>query len=339
MTGNLNILAQTTTMPTVAPEPGTFWLPPQASSTAPEVDAVFYFILWVSVFFFALICVLMVWFAVRYRRATPGQPAASRVTHNTPLEITWTAIPLVLVVVMFWMAFTAYMNAFKPPANSMDIRVLAYKWAWLFTYPNGHTDNELHVPVDKPVRLILESNDVIHSLYIPAFRIKRDAVPGRYNKVWFEANKPGDYLLLCAEYCGTQHSDMLARVVVHKSGRFEQWLEDASDPFKTRTMAEVGALLVTKRCASCHSSDGTAMPGGGPSFKGIYEHDAKLADGSTVLVDDNYIRESILYPARKIVAGYGNIMPSFKGQLDDREITAIVEYIKSLSEKDESPSN
>ncbi|MEW6198762.1 MAG: cytochrome c oxidase subunit II [Planctomycetota bacterium] len=324
-----NLLLGQAELPPVAPGAGTTWLPPQASTAAPHTDAVFYFIFWVSVFFFTLIVALMVYFVLRYRQRKAGQAAVGGVTHHTGLEITWSAVPLVLVVAMFYMGFRGFMDIVNPPRDALDIRVLGQKWVWTFTYPNGHSDNELHVPVDTPVRLILESNDVIHSLYIPAFRIKKDAVPGRYNKAWFEAKKPGEYLLLCAEYCGTKHSDMLARVVVHEPGKYEQWLAEAADPFRTRTLAEVGALLHMKRCGGCHSVDGSANIG--PSFKGIYEHEVKLADGTTVTADDNYIRESILYPQAKIVAGYGKEMPSFKGLLKDKEITAIVEYIKELS--------
>lgn len=330
MTGTaLDILAQQQSFPPVAPEPGDFWMPPQASSAAPETDQVFYFIYLVSLFFFVLIVVLMVYFVLRYRRRVEGERARSQITHNTALELTWTAIPLVLVVAMFYMGFRGFMNMMNPPSGAMDVYVTGMKWAWSFQYPNGHVDNELHLPVDTPVRLILQSSDVIHSFFIPAFRIKRDAVPGRYNKVWFKPNRSGEYLALCTEYCGTQHSDMLARVVVHEPGMYERWLAEASDPFRTRTLGEVGALLHVKRCAGCHSVDGSANIG--PSFKGLYNRSAKFTDGSSAVSDENYIRESIIYPQRKIVAGYDPVMPTFKGQLKDNEITAIIEYIKELS--------
>lgn len=327
-----NILAQTPTkLPPIAPEPGSAWMPPQASTLAPQSDAVFYFIYWVAVFFFVLIVALMLLFVLRYRQRVAGAPAPAGATHNTALELTWSSIPLVLVVLMFYFGFRGFMNLANPPAGAMDVRVLGQKWSWAFTYPNGHVDTELHVPVSTPVRLILESQDVIHSFFIPAFRIKKDAVPGRYNKLWFEATKPGEYLALCAEYCGTSHSDMLARVVVHPPGMFEQWMAEAADPFRTKTPVQVGADLVVKRCATCHSIDGSA--GTGPTFKDVYEHEVRLKDGSTVVVDDNYIRESILYPQAKIVAGFDPVMPTFKGQLTDRQITAIIEYIAELSGK------
>jgi cytochrome c oxidase subunit 2 len=317
-------------MPSIAPESGSFWMPPEAAAGAGYSDTVFYFIYWVSVFFFVLIVTLMVYFVIRYRRRAEGQPAVGGASHNTTLELTWSIIPLVLVVVMFYMGFRGFMDLINPPADALEIQVLAQKWSWNFTYPNGHDDAELHVPVDRNVRLTLTSNDVIHSLYIPAFRIKRDAVPGRYNHVWFRATKPGEYLALCAEYCGTSHSDMLARVHVQDPADYAKWLLEASDPFREHSFAEVGRMLVTRKCGSCHSVDGRA--GVGPTFKGVFGHDVKLQDGSTVLADENYIRDSIFYPARQLVAGYSPVMPTFRGQIKDREITAIIEYLKELGE-------
>ncbi len=322
-------LAQTT-LPAIAPEGGTLWLPPAASTAAPATDAVFYFIYWVSVFFFVLIVGLMVYFVFRYRQRVAGTLAPGQVSHNTALEITWTGIPLVLVGIMFYMSFRGFMDLMNPPKGAMDIHVLGQKWTWSFTYPNGHVDTELHAPVDTPVRLILASNDVIHSLFIPAFRLKKDAVPGRYNYLWFRATKTGEYLALCSEFCGTQHSNMLARVVVHEPGMYERWLAEVSDPFRTHSLSEVGQMLVTQRCRGCHSVDGSANVG--PTFKRAYGHDVPLADGRSVVADDNYIRESIFEPRAKIVRGFEPVMPTFKGQLKDKEITAIIEYLKQLGE-------
>jgi cytochrome c oxidase subunit II len=328
----LNLLAQAQNkLPPVAPGPGSTWMPPEASTAAVNADAAFYFIYWVSAFFFVLIVCLMLLFVLRYRQRVAGAPATGTVNHHNMLELTWSGIPLILVVVMFYMGFRGFMNLSQAPANAMDVRVLGQKWSWAFTYPNGHVDTELHVPLDVPVRLILESQDVIHSFFIPAFRIKRDAVPGRYNKIWFQATQTGEYLALCAEYCGTGHSDMLARVVVHEPGQFEKWMAEAADPFRTKTPAQVGADIVVRRCATCHSIDGRA--GTGPTFKGIYEQNVKLKDGTTVLIDDDYIRESVLYPQAKIVAGFEPVMPTFRGQLSDRQITAVIEYIQELSGK------
>lgn len=321
----------TADLPPVAPGKGTFWKPMDASTFAPAVDTTFYFIYWVSVFFFVLITVLLVYFVIRYRRRAEGEPTSGAATHNTALEITWSAIPLVLVVVMFYLGFKGYIDVLTPPANALDVYVTGQKWSWSFTYPNGVTDTELHVPVGTPVRLILQSSDVIHSFYVPAFRIKRDAVPGRYNKIWFEATQPGEYLALCAEYCGTSHSDMLTRVVVHPPGMFEKWMTEAMDVTKGGTVAPavVGRQLVARRCASCHSVDGKANVG--PTFQGLWNREIPLKTGPPLVADENYIRESILYPMAKIHAGYDPVMPTFKGQLKDNEITAIIEYIKEIS--------
>jgi cytochrome c oxidase subunit 2 len=195
----------------VLPQPrGGFWLPEQASDAASGVDNLFSFIFWISLFFFALIVILMLVFVVRYRRREGVEPEPSP-SHNTALEVTWTVIPLLLVMVIFAWGFKVYIDMRTPPANSYEVQVTGQKWKWLFTYPTGHVDEELHVPVDQPVRLVMTSEDVIHSFYVPAFRIKQDVVPGRYSKVWFRATKVGTYQIFCAEYCGTGHSDMLAR--------------------------------------------------------------------------------------------------------------------------------
>ncbi len=319
-----------TSLPTIAPGKGTFWLPPEASTVAPHTDAVFYFIYWVSVFFFILIAGLLVYFVIRYRQRTAGQRAAGTATGHTALEITWTGIPVVLVGIMFYMGFRGFMDLVNPPADAKTIYVLGQKWSWNFTYPNGHNDAELHVPVGVPVRLVLTSNDVIHSFYVPAFRIKKDALPGRYTTAWFNATRTGEFAALCTQYCGTGHSDMITRVVVHEPGMYEKWLEEASDPFKTRTLAEVGQMLYTRRCSSCHSTDGTRRTG--PSFQGLFNRTVTFTDGSTATADENYIHDRIVEPHRKVVAGYDPVMPTFRGQLRDREITAIIEYIKQWSQ-------
>jgi len=309
---------------------GTFWLPPPRSTTAEVVDSLFYFIFAVSAFFFILIVALMILFVILYRRR-PGVEPQGTTHHNTALELIWTIIPLAIVMVIFYWGFTAYMDMRTSPRESYEIRVVGQKWSWLFKYPNGYVDSELHVPVAKPVRLIMTSEDVIHSLFIPAFRVKMDLVPGRYTQTWFHAVEPGSYDLYCAEYCGTGHSDMLSKVVVHEPGTFETWLENAGNLLATMTPVEAGETLYRRRgCGQCHSTDGTARAGGGPTFQGIYGQTHQMTDGSRVEVEDNYIRESILEPQAKIRAGYEPIMPTYKGQLSDEEITAIIEFIKSL---------
>ncbi len=310
-------------------EKGSFWMPPQISTVAHSVDSLFNFILGLSVFFFVLIVAVMLFFVIRYRRRE-GFDAADSASHNTALELTWTIIPLILVVVIFFFGFRGYLDMATPPSNAYEILVDGQKWNWSFTYPNGYVDENLHVPVDRPVRLVMTSADVIHSLYVPAFRIKMDVVPGRYSKAWFEATEPGEYQLFCAEYCGTSHSDMLAMVVVHPAGEFETWLEKASNFLETMTPVEAGQKLFSVRgCMQCHSVDGTAKTG--PTMSGVFGRTEALADGGSVVVDENYIRESILEPMARVVAGYEPVMPTYQGRLKDAEITAIIEYLKSLS--------
>ncbi len=307
---------------------GGFWLPEQASAGAPGVDRLFSFIFWVSLFFFALIVILMVVFVVRYRGREGVEPEPSP-SHNMALEVTWTGIPLLLVMVIFAWGFKVFLDTNTPPANSYEVQVTGQKWKWLFTYPSGHVDETLHVPVDQPVRLVMSSEDVIHSFYVPAFRIKRDVVPGRYSKLWFKATKVGEFQVFCAEYCGTGHSDMLAKVVVHEPGGFEKWMDQAANLFKTMTPVQVGERLYRVRgCAQCHTVDGKASVG--PTFQGVFGHEQALKSGDRVMADENYVRESILEPQAKIVAGFEPVMPTFKGKLSDREISAVIEYLKTL---------
>jgi len=279
---------------------------------------------------FLLIMTLLIVFVLRYR-GRKGRDIEKAVCHSTALELTWSIIPTIVVFVMFYLGFRGYINMATSPPNAYEINVTAYKWGWAFMYPNGYVDQNLHVPKDRPVRLVLSSQDVIHSLFIPNFRIKRDCVPGRYNKMWFQATQEGEFPLYCAEYCGTKHSDMFAKVIVEDATRFASWLEKAGAWVENMPPVEAGAKLYSVRgCAQCHTLDGTVRIG--PSFKNIFGHEQVLKDASRVAVDENYIRDSLLYPGNKIVAGFDNVMPTYKGRLKDIEITALVEYIKSLSE-------
>jgi len=308
---------------------GSFWLPPPGSTTAAAVDDLFYFIFYVSAFFFALIVTLMVVFVFRYRRR-PGVEAGEAPSHNTLLEITWSVIPLAIVIFIFYRGFVSYMDIRTSPPEAYEIHVIGMKWQWIFKYPNGHVENnELHVPVDEPVRLIMTSEDVIHSLFIPRFRVKMDLVPGRYTRTWFRAIEPGEYDLWCAEYCGTQHSDMVASVIVHEPGQFEPWLEEAADFLQRMKPEEAGKELHRRRgCAQCHSTDGTALVG--PSFQGIFGQTHRFSNAQPVVVDENYLRESMLEPSAKIREGYRDQMPTYATILDEEEIAALIEFIKSL---------
>lgn len=343
----------------------TFWMPPQASTVADSVDFVFYYIYWTCVFFFVLINGLMFYFMVKYRRRSHDDEVG-RITHSTPLEIAWSVLPSALLVLMFWWGFKGFIEMRTPPPNAMDIRVDAKKWNWTFIYPNGQDSDELHVPKGQPVRLVMTSQDVLHSCFIPAFRVKRDVVPGRYSEIWFEATQAGKYPLVCAEYCGTSHSDMISTVTVHPSqAEYDEWLRTANplanplftdelkdewfrdpeafikkyenDPAlgvfvkKLKTPAMMGKDLYTKKgCAQCHSVDGRGKEAGlqGPTWQNLYGREEVFRDGSKTNADENYLRESIVDPNKRIVAGYDAIMP--KSRLNDKEIDCLIAYIKTL---------
>ena len=312
----------------LAARTGTVFFPEAASTVASSVDWMFDFVFWNCVFFFVLICVLMVVFVVRYRR-TDNPDSQSSATHNDLLELTWTVIPSLITVFMFYEGMVTYLDMKAPPSDAYPISVIAKKWNWQFQYPNGWIENELHVPVGRPVLLTMRSDDVLHSLFIPAFRVKMDVVPGRYTKLWFQATKTGEYDLECTEYCGQKHSEMLAKVFVEEPAAFEKGLQDRSDVLKTLPPIEAGKYFWEKRgCMQCHSIDGAAKAG--PSWKGTFGSQRKLTDGTSVLADENYIRESILQPQAKVVAGFQGNMPSFQGQFKDKEIDAIIEFIKTL---------
>lgn len=306
-----------------------FWMPPEASTVARSVDSLFNLILGISAFFFILIVVLMVLFVIRYRARRVEEEALSQTEHNTPLELTWTGIPLLLVVVIFWLGFKGYLNMTTPPGDSYQVQVTAQKWSWLFSYPNGVTDGELHVPVDQPVKLVMSSQDVLHSLFVPSFRIKMDVLPGRYTTAWFRATKTGHFQIFCTEYCGKGHSDMLSMVHVYPKAEFDQWMEKAGNFVDTMPPVEAGAVVYKKYgCKQCHTIDGASSTG--PTFKGLFGHVQALQGGGSVTVDENYVRESVLEPNAKVAAGFEPVMPTFKGRMRDKELNVLIEYVRSL---------
>jgi len=306
-----------------------FWMPAQGSTGAVAVDRIFWLVLWVSVFFFVLIVSLMVIFVVRYRRRAGREESEPSPRHNTPLEITWTAIPIMIVIVIFVWGFKEFLNINTPPVNAYEVQVTGQKWKWLFTYPNGHVDEDLHVPVHTPIQLVMTSEDVIHGFYIPAFRLKRDVVPGRYVKIWFQAVQTGEYQIYCTQYCGTGHSDMWAKVVVHEPGGFEKWMAEAGNFMKTMPPAQAGERLYrTLGCAQCHTVTGEASTG--PTWKGLFGSRVPLEGGRALTADENYLRTCILDPTQNVPLGFQPVMPTFKGRVNDPEITAIIEYIKTL---------
>ena len=314
-------------LPKSPPSPD-FWMPKSASVTSEHVDWIWDFMVWMSVVSAIMILGAMIYFCFKYqaKSRSANEYAEKSTDHNTTLEIVWSVIPLFVVIALFVWGFQGFVELRTPPANSFEIRATGQKWKWLFEYPNGYTDDTLHVPVDRPVRIVINSTDVLHSLYIPNFRVKMDAVPGRYTDLWFKATEPGDYPIFCTEYCGTSHSDMLSRVIVHPAGGYEAWMDKASNTDAV-PLVELGKMMADKKgCLVCHTTDGT--PKIGPSWKGLFGKTESTSAGS-IPVDENYLRESITDPQAKVVNGFPPSMPvtTFR---KDRELDAVIAYIKTL---------
>jgi len=299
--------------------------PEQASTGAARVDALFMFLLAVSVFFAMLIFSLVLYFAVKYRRRSEAEQPRP-VLGDVRLELLWTVIPLGLTMIMFVWGANLYFTMASPPADAMEIAVVGKQWMWKFQHPEGQREiNELHIPVGRPVKLTMASEDVIHSFFVPAFRVKMDVVPGRYTATWFEATRPGTFHLFCAQYCGTAHAGMGGRVVVLTPTAYETWLSGGATG---ESPVAAGARLFQQLgCATCHRADG---PGSGPSLVGLFGQTVRLQSGETVLADEAYIRESVLYPTAKIVAGYQPIMPTFQGLISEEGLLQLIAYIRSL---------
>ncbi len=311
------------------------WIPESASNLAPSVDNITLFVTILSVFFFVLISAVLVAFAIKYRRKSEDQETAY-ITHNRLIEVIWTVIPSVLLMVIFVWGWVAFKELRTPPPEAIEVNVSAKQWLWEFEYFTGKKSlNELFVQQNKPVRLIMRSDDVLHSFFVPQFRVKQDILPGTYTQLWFTPTKVGTYDILCAEYCGSGHSKMLAKVNVLSPESFARWekgdeLEDGvSVAAISIPPAERGKNLYSQRgCLACHSIDGTEVIG--PTFKNLFGKMEILEDDSSVLVDENYLRESIYEPQAKMVKGYPPNMPSFKGILSEEEVTALIEYIKTV---------
>jgi cytochrome c oxidase subunit 2 len=300
--------------------------PEQASTIAARVDGLYTFLLGVAVFFSGLIFLLILYFAIKYRRR-PGHTRAQQVgTHNL-LETAWLLIPLAITMIVFvWGAKLYAMVMLSPPADALEVYAIGKQWMWKFQHPGGQREiDELHVPVGHAVKMTMTSQDAIHSFYVPAFRIKMDVLPGRYTTIWFEASKPGVYHLFCAEYCGTDHSRMRGQVIALPPTQYQEWLRSNRE---VEPMTTAGARLYQQMgCAMCHGA------GLAPALEGIFGSSVQLANGERVLADEVYMRESILNPRAKLVAGYAPIMPTFQGQLSEEDLTQLVAYIKSLAPK------
>jgi cytochrome c oxidase subunit 2 len=298
--------------------------PEQASNLAPEVDNLYFFVTAVTAFFALLVVVFVIVFAVKYRDRT-GEKVGAPITGSIWLELGWSIVPFLVSMAIFAWATIVFFHLVRAPDQTLEIYSTGKRWMWRFQHIDGQSEiNELHVPLGRPVKVTFTSEDVLHSLFIPAFRVKADAIPGRYSSLWFTATKTGEYHLFCAEYCGTQHSGMIGRVVVMEPNEYQAWLGGGGGLSMT---ARGEQLFQQLGCVSCHLSDGT---GRGPSLAGKYGSQEQLANGDAVSVDDGYIRESILTPQAKLVAGYGPVMPTFQGQVNEQGLMSLIEYIKSL---------
>jgi cytochrome c oxidase subunit 2 len=297
--------------------------PARASTMAGHVDALYFALVAMAAFFTCLVAGLILFFAVRYRKSR--SPQATQIHGSTALELLWTGIPLGIVMIIFvWSSVIFFMQT-RPPRGAMEIYCVGKQWMWKFQHPEGQREiNSLHVPVGRPIRLLMTSEDVIHSLFIPDFRLHMDLLPERYTSVWFEATHVGKYHLFCSQYCGTNHAGMTGEITVMEPAEYEKWLHSGAEG----SMALEGRKVFLKnQCASCHSADSEARA---PVLEDLFDKPVILSDGQVVRADENYIRESIVLPSAKIVAGYDNIMPTFKGLVSEEEIFQLIAYIKSL---------
>ena len=304
--------------------------PEQASGAAARVDALYIFLIAISLFFSILIATLLIVFAVKFRRR-PESPNPAPIEGSIKLEVTWTIVPLGIAMGIFVWGASVYFHLNRPPDDTMNVNVVGKRWMWKLQHETGRREiNELHIPVGRAVRLNMTSEDVIHSFFVPAFRTKADVLPGRYSTVWFRPTKPGRYHLFCAEYCGTKHSGMIGWVTVMEPAEFQVWL--GGGPAEASPAAAGGKIFKDLGCATCHSAESGAR---GPMIDNLYGSVVRLQDGRTAAADDAYIRESILDPTAKIVVGYQPVMPTFKGLITEEGILQVIEYIKSLRKENQ----
>jgi cytochrome c oxidase subunit 2 len=303
------------------------FFPEQASAQAGQVDGIYFFLLSVTAFFSLLIATLVVVFAIKYRRRHRDQVGAD-IHGSLALELMWTIIPFFITMVMFAWGAKVFFDVYRPPAGAMEIYIVGKQWMWKAQHMDGVREiNELHVPVGRPVKLIMGSEDVLHSFYIPSFRVKADVIPGRYNVLWFTPTKAGRYHLFCAEYCGTKHSGMIGWIYAMEPSEFQAWLGGG---VTTQTPAAAGEKLFQDfACSSCHRDDAQAR---GPQLKGLFGKSVELQGGGRVIADESYIRESIVRPQAKIVNGFPPLMPTFQGLVSEEQLLQLIAYVRSLGE-------
>ena len=301
--------------------------PTQASSLAPEIDNLYLGVIAITAFFAMIVVVCVIYFAIKYRDHT-GDKVGAPITGSVPLELGWSLIPFVISIGIFVWASVVFFHIVRAPDQTLEIYSTGKRWMWRFQHIDGQREiNELHVPVGRAVRVVFTSEDVLHDLFIPAFRVKADAVPGRYSAIWFEPTKVGEYHLFCAEYCGTRHSGMIGTVYVMEQADYQTWLSGGG-AMTGGTMLQRGEALFTQlACVTCHLPDGT---GRGPSLVGLYGSQVTLDTGAEVTADESYLRESILMSQAKTVQGYERIMPTFQGLINEDGVAALIEYIKSM---------
>src|SRR5215472_9578817 len=299
--------------------------PPEASKIAPQMDALYFFMVLISMIGMTIVILLITSFSVLYRKRR--HPVAVQIEGSTLLEATWTIIPLGLFLIMFVWGSIIYFRIYTPPANAMNIYVVGKQWMWKAEHPGGqHEINSLHVPTGRAIQLTLISQDVFHSFSIPAFRVKREAIPGRYTSVWFEPTQPGTYHLFCTQYCGTNHSAMIGEIVVLRPDDYKKWLEESTSGMSLAQNGE--RLFASLSCNACHNGRGDAR---GPNLANVYGSQLTMANGGTTTADEAFLRQAILNPSEHVTRGYAPIMPTYQGQISEDGVIALVEYIKNLN--------
>jgi cytochrome c oxidase subunit II len=297
---------------------------PQASSIAVRVDFLFYALLALSALVVSAVFVMIVWFGVKYRHGSAADRSGSS-SRRLGIEMTWTLIPFLLFVGIFAWSIDLFAHMSRPPADATPIYIVAKQWMWTVQHQGGQREiNTLHVPLSRPTRLVMTSQDVIHSFYIPAFRVKQDVLPGRFTQLWFEPTEAGTYYLFCAEFCGTNHSRMIGSVVVMRPPDYSRWLSSRAGT----GLAERGAQLFRRYgCSGCHDPHSSVHA---PDLSGLYGQTVPLADGTTVRADDRYLHDSIMLPRKQVAAGYAPIMPSYQGQIGEEDVLALIAYLKTV---------